>query len=84
MGQLTPFEAAQLSEHAWVVADVKNACCELDREETVNDCCEWHPLAGPVSGIRWWSLHYTQCRRSMFTTTEMPHRDDIPLRTVLF
>ena len=48
MGKLTSFEAAQLSEHAWVIPDVKNAYCELDREETVNDCCEWHPLAGAM------------------------------------
>ena len=48
MGKLTSFEAAQLSEHAWVIPDVKNAYCELDREETVSDCCEWHPLAGAL------------------------------------
>ena len=46
MGNLTYFEAAQLPNHGWLIPDVKNAYPELDREEAVNDCCEWHPLAG--------------------------------------
>ena len=42
-------DAAQLPNQQWLIPDVYNAYCELDREEAVNDMCEVHPLSGTMS-----------------------------------
>ena len=66
MSKSSSCESAQLLKHSWLIPDISDAYMELDRDETIKDCCSWHPLAG-VLVISFFLCN--QFRRYIFMTS---------------